>query len=217
MAFPDFKALRFARAVIEGDLVEFTNRELIPLIKQIRDWLQALREGAQDGYVWTVVDDGNGGTTPGWQPVEVSLPNETNRLDLLALVDDGASGLEPAWILPKSREQQLTASTLSPAGTIDFSLGLRVHLELDTTLATLTLLIPSDLGAEDATHITLFIKQPDAGTVKVVTAWAGDVYFRDNTDPVLATTLGQWDIIAAYSRGADGTMSFVHSGPFGPV
>lgn len=90
MPWPTFKALRIGRPASKDDLLELVNREVMPLLKQLRDWLMSI-QGTTQGYVWTLENDGAGGVTPVWSPPAawldakvVLLASETSIIDFTA-------------------------------------------------------------------------------------------------------------------------------------
>lgn len=109
----------------------------------------------------------------------------------------------------RMRKQNLVASTLSPADTVDFRLGLRATLTLDQNIGTLTV-IPPTLVAGEATHVTLQVKQGSGGGF-TIGAYSANVLFPGGTAPTLSANEDEVDILAGVVDGDDAVIRMVAS------
>lgn len=181
------RALRKSRPVSEADQVTFVNRELVPLLAEIRDFIAQLVEGSNDSDILLMDLDSD---TPnvGWS---------TPRARVLHLT-----------------ASQLTDETIDFSLAVRIHLALDVDITTLTVLPPTLNALSGDVLGQSA-HCTLRVKQPVAGG-KNIAAWSSNVKFPNGTVPSLtAMTNGQRRIFAFYVDGTDGTFECVHSGPFG--
>lgn len=101
----------------------------------------------------------------------------------------------------------LTASEAVDSGTvtIDFTLAPSYTLILDQSITTLAI-IPPDVDASWATTFRIKIRQ--SGSTRLISGYTGCVFYGDS-DPVLSTTTGYVDMLAADIDGDDPEVRFM--------
>lgn len=180
------RALRKSRPVSEADQVTFVNRELVPLLAEIRDFIAQLEEGEDDCDI-ILMKRVDGVLNPVWG---------TPRARVLHLT---ASELDSGLI-------DLTLASR-------VHLDLDASTALTFTLPELAALDEAEGITGSSAHCTLRIT--NAGGFNV-TSWPSNVKFRGGSSPDLTSmTAGQRWYFSLYADGTDNVIDCIHSGPFG--
>lgn len=180
------RALRKSRPVSEADHVIFTNRELIPLLAEIRGFLAQLEEGQDDCDI-ILMKRVDGELQPEWG---------TPRARVLHLNASDLDGGLLDFTLASRIHLYLDQSTA-----------------LTVTLPELAALDEAEGITGSSAHCTLRIT--NAGGFNV-TSWPSNVKHKGGTSPDFSSmTAGQRWYCSLYADGTDNVIDVINSGPFG--
>lgn len=180
------QALRKSRPVSEADQVVFTNRELIPLLADIRDFIAQLEEGENDCDI-ILMKRVDGVLQPEW-------------------------GAPRARVLHLNASE-LVGGLLDYTLASRIHLYLDQDTALTVNLPELAALDETEGITGSSAHCTLRIT--NAGGFNV-TSWPSNVKHKSGTSPNFATmTANQRWYCSLYADGTDDVIDCINSGPFG--